>query len=599
MFAEKLPFLPAVLSAVCPLPAQAHLEQMPDRERELTLARAARAAEMPLSSILASDWLEFTRTGDRAHLEGLYFPRRRRLTDLVCGFLLQKEPQWREEAINTIWCLCEESAWQLPAHNSYERDKPAAPWPDVARPIVDLFAAETGALLACADAVLGDVLPQPVHDRIRREVEHRILTPYLTEHFWWMGNGDEEMNNWTPWCTQNVLLCAFALPFAEPVRRRVIEQACRSLDCFLKDYGEDGCCSEGAQYYGHAALCLFSCLRILEIAAPGVFESLWKEEKIRNMASYIYHMHVDGKYYFNFADCSPVAGRRGARDYLFAVRTGNDVMASFAARDWVESLSDHQEDGDVMRISLWEQLLELDQAQAMAKAAQDARKPEHASDVLYHSNGVYLARRGPWQLAVKGGNNADSHNHNDVGSVILYRDGKPFLLDLGVETYSRKTFSSQRYEIWTMQSSYHNLPDFDGVMECDGASFCARDVEVSRPDGGFRVSMELSAAWPKQAGLERFRRVVTLRADGLTLEDLCGGTYRTAEMHLLLQEEPKVQEAGRVTIGNLGELLCEGFSSPACVEVLPITDARLRLAWPDTLYRLVLPFSDRCTVRIF
>lgn len=92
-----------------------------------------------------------------------------------------------------------------------------------------------------------------MRDRIVLEVNRRILTPYLTEHFWWMGNGDEEMNNWTPWCTQNVLLCAFALPFEESVRRRVIEQACRSLDCFLKDYGEDGCCSEGAQYYGHAA----------------------------------------------------------------------------------------------------------------------------------------------------------------------------------------------------------------------------------------------------------------------------------------------------------------------------------------------------------
>lgn len=146
-----------------------------------------------------------------------------------------------------------------------------------------------------------------------------------------MGNGDEEMNNWTPWCTQNVLLCAFALPFEESVRRRVMEQACRSLDCFLKDYGEDGCCSEGAQYYGHAALCLFRCLRILEIAAPGVFDSIWHEPKIANMASYIYHMHVDGMYYFNFADCSPVAGRRGARDYLFAVRTGNQEMAAFAA----------------------------------------------------------------------------------------------------------------------------------------------------------------------------------------------------------------------------------------------------------------------------
>ena len=598
MFEEKLSSLPQILHPVCPMPSHAHLEHLPEKERELTLTRAARAEQTPLSRILASDWLAFSRTGDRAHFEDLYFPRRRRLTDLVCGFLLKEDSRWLEEAVNTIWALCEESAWQLPAHNSYVRDAPQAPWPDVSRPVVDLFAAETGALLSCAAAVLADHLSQPVRDRIFLEVNRRILTPYLTEHFWWMGNGDEEMNNWTPWCTQNVLLCAFTLPFDETVRRRVIGQACRSLDCFLKDYGEDGCCSEGAQYYGHAALCLFSCLRIVELAAPGVFDSVWKEKKIANMASYIYHMHVDGIYYFNFADCSPVAGRRGARDYLFAVRTGNGEMASFAARDWLESLSDPQEDGDVMRISLWEQLLELDHAGEMAQYAERAGKNPPAAGALYPSNGVYTARRGVWQLAVKGGNNADSHNHNDVGSVILYRDGKPFLIDLGVETYCRKTFSPQRYEIWTMQSSYHNLPDFDGVMQCDGAAFRAREVQVSQPDGGFCVSMELSAAWPEQAGLESFWRVVTLLPEGLRLEDECRGSYRRADMHLLLQEKPEILGGGRIAAGALGEILCEGLTEAPRVEILSIQDARLRLAWPDTLYRLVLPFSDRLSIRI-
>ena len=37
------------------------------------------------------------------------------------------------------------------AHNSYIRDTPQLPLPDTTRPIVDLFAAETGALLALAD----------------------------------------------------------------------------------------------------------------------------------------------------------------------------------------------------------------------------------------------------------------------------------------------------------------------------------------------------------------------------------------------------------------------------------------------------------------
>ena len=224
MFAECLSRLPETLSEPGRLPSESSLAALPGvLLRELVSARAARAAETPLTKILASDWLAFSRTGDRAKYEGLYFPRRRRLTDLVCGLLLEDNPAWLDEAVDTVWALCEESAWQLPAHNSYVRDTPQLPWPDVSRPVVDLFAAETGALLAVTARTLGDRLPREVHDRILLEVNRRILTPYRAEHFWWMGNGDEPMCNWTTWCTQNVLLCAFCLPFGEETRRAYAE----------------------------------------------------------------------------------------------------------------------------------------------------------------------------------------------------------------------------------------------------------------------------------------------------------------------------------------------------------------------------------------
>ena len=35
----------------------------------------------------------------------------------------------------------------------------------------------------------------------------------------------------------------------------------------------------------------------------------------------------------------------------------------------------------------------------------------------------------------------------------------------GVGTYTRQTFSSERYTIWTMQSNYHNLPMINGVPQ--------------------------------------------------------------------------------------------------------------------------------------
>ena len=81
-------------------------------------------------------------------------------------------------------------------------------------------------------------------------------------------------------------------------------------------------------------------------------------------------------------------------------------------------------------------------------------------------------------LAAQGGHNAESHNHNDVGNFIVYANGEPAIIDVGVETYTAKTFSPQRYDIWTMQSAYHNLPTVNGVMQGAGREFEARNVDV-------------------------------------------------------------------------------------------------------------------------
>lgn len=186
---------------------------------------------------------------------------------------------------------------------------------------------------------------------------------------------------------------------------------------------------------------------------------------------------------------------------------------------------------------------------------------------------------------------------NDYCTVRQYRYGAPFLIDLGVETYTQKTFSPRRYEIWTMQSQWHNLPTFDGVLQQDGPEFRARDVRTAFSPDAAEISMELSAAWPKQARLDRFTRTARLTAGGLTLTDRARGGYAEAFLSLLLREKPAV-DGCRVAVGNLGTIVLRGASGSIETDVLPITDARLRIAWPDTLYRLRVPFTDALTVEI-
>src|SRR2546430_13772160 len=127
-----------------------------------------------------------------------------------------------------------------------------------------------------------------------------------------------------------------------------------------------------------------------------------------------------------------------------------------------------------------------------------------------------------WYVAAWGGHNAQSHNHNDVGNFIVYGDGKPVLIDLGVETYSAKTFSSQRYDIWTMQSAYHNLPTINGIMQAAGRQFQAESVSFNETADRVTFSADLASAYPAAAAAQRWQRRVTLgrKAPAVELEEI-------------------------------------------------------------------------------
>jgi len=572
-------------------------------------------------SIFATDFMNFKRTGNRVAYEDLYFARRHALCALVTAECVEGRGRFMDDIVNGIFVLCEESGWQLPPHNSYERSQPQLLLPDSARPVLDLFACETGALLACASYLLGPELEEIsplVTARIREELNHRIVMPYLEEHFWWMGQGDEPMCNWTAWCTQNVLLTAFLGAFDQNTRRQVFRKAAQSLDYFLKDYGEDGCCDEGAQYFRHAGLCLCNAMEILNAVSDGAFSQLFETEKIRNIAAYILNVHVADKYYFNFSDCSPIAGRAGVQEYLFGKYTRQPELMSFAARDFRASGGELYSD-EVNRASLYhrfQNLLYWEEVYSYGDKARERQNLGEAArrDIYYPSVGLFLTRNGTLDLAVKAGDNADNHNHNDTGSFTLYKNGRPLFVDIGVESYTGKTFSSRRYEIWSMQSGYHNLPTLMGMDQKDGEAYCATNVNTRFGDRA-SISMELLTAYPIPQPADvgaaplTYRRSVTLDKkegkavvkDTTNLPDVI--------LNFITYEKPILRE-GEIQIGSLASATFTGARPLTCpaaqpgaaprtmppapspaVEVLPITDQRLKKAWDHDLYRVRLQMT--------
>lgn len=590
---------------------RASYERLPESVKRNCVESAEKNLDFVFTGIPITSFMEFTRNGNRVNFEKLNFSKRYALNSLILGECIEYKGRFLDAILNGIYSICEESAWQLPAHNSYVRGGENYLLPDVTDPVIDLFAAETGALLATTSYLFHDEFDKispSINKMILDLLKRRIFEPYMRRHFWWMGNGDEPMCNWTVWCTQNVLNAVFLTDSAfkdkpdidglsfEEFKREVIGKSCYSIDCFLKDYGDDGCCDEGALYYGHSALCLFNATLTLDAVTDGAFRHLFHEEKIKNIATYIFKVHVHDRYYFNFADCSAKLDRTGAREFLFAKAIGNEEMMRFAASDYAKTETGKNEE----ELNLFHRLQTLFTAEEMLKF--DISKPVRHENTFYESVGLFIARDDRFALAVKAGDNDDSHNHNDTGSIILYKDNHPVLIDVGVESYTAKTFSDKRYEIWTMQSAFHNLPTINGVMQHDGPSFKA--VNVSHSFGEIsQISMDISKAYPEEAGVSSYVRHVSLHKESkVVIEDIirfAKGNPSENKYYLsfMLYDEPKIT-GNTVMLSSASLVFPEKVA--LSVETIPITDPRLKWSWDHDIYRLIArPSGSEMSVEIF
>ncbi|MEI8190668.1 MAG: hypothetical protein WCI75_13230, partial [candidate division NC10 bacterium] len=213
----------AKLRTVLPAPGAWHpFPRAAEREAWLRLPEAVRAGYIKAGEkLLGGEWptpkasvfLDFVRDGNRSRFEEASFGRRARLAELVLAECAEGRGRFLDDIADGIWTICEESFWGVPAHVGAQ--KRGSGLPDITEPVVDLFAAETGMMLAWIDYLLADKLDAVsplLRERIRIETRRRILTPCLErDDFWWMGFGGKVVNNWNPWIASNWLAAVLLL----------------------------------------------------------------------------------------------------------------------------------------------------------------------------------------------------------------------------------------------------------------------------------------------------------------------------------------------------------------------------------------------------
>jgi len=553
----------------------------------------------PWPVLPASVFLDYLRNGNRSRYEELRNARRRRLQALVLAELAEGKGRFVDEIVNGVWATCEETYWGVPAHVGVQ--KAGSGLPDVSEPTVDLFAADTAATLSWILYLIGEKLNEVsplATKRIVHEIQTKVLRPCSVRNdFWWMGFGqDRAMNNWTPWICSNWLASALLIETDARRRAGTVYKIMRSIDRFLDGYHEDGGCDEGPGYWGHAGGSLFECLELLDSASAGKI-SFFAEHLVGEIGRYIYRAHITEDWYVNFADASPRIQIAAELVYRYGKRVGDPQL--MAQGGYGASLRPPgSRGGGSLARSIDALFLEGEMERAR-------KQPPLAGDVWLAGTQVFVAReqegsaRGLY-VAAQGGHNAESHNHNDVGNFIVFASGKPVLVDVGVETYTAKTFSSRRYEIWTMRSSYHNLPLINGEEQRAGRQYAAR---ACRAHAGRRAefSLDIAGAYPPAARVKEWRRTIGLNRDERTVRILDEGRFNNSgnEVVFVLMTPcaVSVKEPGMLILDGAGGIggravVRHDRALTAKVEEIQVEDGRLKPIWGGVLRRVLLSGAE-------
>jgi hypothetical protein len=565
--------------------------------RSELLAEGEEALQGEWPPLPATLFMEYARNGNRSRYQNVRNQRRDRLQALVIAECIEAKGRFIDEILNGVWTTCEESFWGVPAHLSLQDDG-RTPLPEIAEPVVDLFAAETANLLAWTLYLVGAEIDKEtplVRQRVQREMDRRILGPLLEREDWsWMGFSLREdgrrVNNWNPWINSNWLTAALLMEPDEDRRRALVHKSLRSLQYFYGPYPADGGCDEGPGYWGHAGGSLFDCLEILHSASNGAIE-IYDASIIREIGRFIARAHINGPYCINFADAPARVSLYADLVYRYGRRIGDDNMMALGA--WAAKERGNYGHG----YNLSRQLAALFNAEELRNATGE---PPLLRDVWLPDIQVMAARSKQGSvdglyLAAKGGHNNESHNHNDIGNFIVYADGYPAIIDIGVEDYTAKTFSSQRYTIWTMQSAWHSLPTINGVMQKEGREYEARNVSYTADDKSAIFSLDIAGAWEPEAGLNTWQRTLKFNRDrDIELIDAYDLSKTVDELTLSLvtccevqEVQPGVLELSRPEFKKPVRLHFDAGQLHPTTEPVDVADRKLRSNWGLQLQRII------------
>lgn len=620
-----------------------------EADKKPLIERAEKALDYKWQAFTASSYLEYERSGDRSEMESYFYGNRRAIQALVVGELLEGKGRFIPQLINGLWFSCQQFSWVLSAHQNRQRS--ARSLPDDREHFIDHGSASYGAAVAIAYHFFHeefDKVDPSISYTIRAAIRKHILDPYMDpmelEANRWLAlaqnNTDGFVNNWTPWCNSDVMLAYLLVEEDDDRLRMAVHQSVRSVEEFLEYTTTDGACEEGPAYWSQAAGRLYDYLQIMYDASGGMFDLL-KNDRIKESGEYICRAWIGDGYVVNFADASARNGINVNLVWSYAEAVGSAEMKSFAhylmgndkhGRFYVPHIPTDELYRGLHAIrnrrKMRDEVSRLNGSAEYYEAKSRLIKDIPVGTWYPQTELAYMRNNAEWFFAAKGGHNNESHNHNDIGTCVLFIRNIPVLVDAGVGVYKRQTFSHERYTLWPMNSPYHNLLSPNDGMQPHGKEYRSENCNCAIEKGTF--SVQLNKAYSEEAALNSLVRSYKLFPAPTSVKPLvsrCGNFYVPSENmlgcharpsltitdawslserkrsdveHLLVKADVvlpgEIHDGYKVRQGELLLLCDKGLvvkvtypsSLRASYERIELDDNRLKYAWGDMLTRVSL-----------
>ncbi|WHY01224.1 heparinase II/III family protein [Neobacillus sp. DY30] len=454
----------------------------------------------------------FTESGSRIEFEKVYFKKRHRLTTFAIMVLLEPENKEYVQALeNTIWSICNEYSWCLPAHLKFSSETSTTiscslDGPGVENYTIDLFAAETAFALAEILMLTEDVLDPLIRKRIYVEVYKRVFYPFKTTNYEW----ETQEHNWAAVCAGSIGAAALHLIRDPGELAAILGKVLPALKCYLKGFSDDGVCREGYGYwqYGFGYYVYFADL--VKKKSDGKID-LFKGEKVHQIALFQQRCFMNEDKVVNFSDTNPTASvYLGLSHYLSKVYADFEIperklRAKFTADHcgrWAPAI----------RNLLWFDETLPDQ-------------PWGNGSNFFNDSQWFISRHqttsGHFSFAAKGGNNNEPHNHNDIGHFILQGNSEVFFKDLGSGLYTKDYFSEKRYTYLCNGSQGHSVPIINHQYQGEGLPRYARILraEIGKEIDIFELDIAKAYELDTLEGLTRKFTWMKGKLPKLVLED--------------------------------------------------------------------------------